>query len=73
MVKSMTSKSIKVYQETTEWTDSNAGNHVYIFNERVTGRSATAIAYIPAGTDQVKKFRTPLKLDLKGRTFKELT
>ena len=67
------SKSIKVYQETTEWTDSNAGNHVYIFNERVTGRSATAIAYIPAGSDRVQKFRTPLKLDLKGRTFKELT
>ena len=67
------SKSIKVYQETTEWTDSNAGNHVYIFKERVAGRSATAIAYIPAGSDKVQKFRTPLKLDLKGRTFKELT
>ena len=67
------SKSIKVYQETTEWTDGNGANHVYIFNERVSGRSATAIAYIPAGSDRVQKFRTPLKLDLKGRTFKELT
>ena len=73
MVKSMTSKSIKVYQETTEWTDSNASNHVYIFNERVSGRSATAIAYIPAGTDRVQKFRTPLKLDLKDRKFEEIT
>lgn len=67
------SKSIKVYQETTEWTDSNAGNHVYIFKEKVSGRSATAVAYIPAGQTKVHKFRTPLKLDLKGRTFKELT
>jgi hypothetical protein len=67
------SKSIKVYQETTEWSDSSGANHIYIFNERVTGRSATAIAYIPAGSDRVQKFRTPLKLDLKGRTFKELT
>lgn len=67
------SKSIKVYQETTEWADSNGANHVYIFNERVVGRSATAIAYIPAGQTKVHKFKTPLKLDLKGRTFKELT
>lgn len=67
------SKSIKVYQETTEWSDSSGANHIYIFKERVTGRSATAIAYIPAGSDRVQKFRTPLKLDLKGRTFKELT
>ena len=67
------SKSIKVYQETTEWTDSNCANHIYIFKERVVGRSATAIAYIPAGQTKVHKFRTPLKLDLKGRTFKELT
>ena len=69
----MTSKSIKVYQETTEWTDSNAGNHVYIFNERVSGRSATAVAYIPRGQTKVHRFKTPLKLDLKGRTFEEIT
>jgi hypothetical protein len=67
------SKSIKIYQETTEWTDSNGANHVYIFNERPTGRSATAIAYIPAGQTKVHKFKTPLKLDLKGRKFEEIT
>ena len=67
------SKSIKVYQETTEWTDSNGANHVYIFNERVSGRSATAVAYIPAGQTKVHKFKTPLKLDLKGRKFEEIT
>jgi hypothetical protein len=67
------SKLIKVYQETTEWTDGSDANHVYIFNERTTGRTATAIAYIPRGQTKVHKFRTPLKLDLKGRTFKELT
>ena len=67
------SKLIKVYQETTEWSDSNGANHVYIFNERVTGRSATAIAYIPAGQTKVHKFRTPLKLDLKDRKFEEIT
>ncbi len=66
------SKSIKVYQETTEWTDSNGANHVYIFETKPVGRSATAIAYIPAGNTKVHKFRTPLKLDLKGRTFEEI-
>ena len=63
----------KVYQETTEWTDSNDANHIYIFNERVSGRSASAIAYIPRGQTKVHRFKTPLKLDLKGRTFKEIT
>jgi hypothetical protein len=66
------SKSIKVYQETTAFTDGEGGNHVYIFNERIAGRSATAIAYIPRGQTQVHRFRTPMKLDLKGRTFEEI-
>ena len=66
------SKSIKVYQETTQFTDGDGGNHVYIFNEKITGRSATAIAYIPRGQTKVHKFRTPMKLDLKGRTFEEI-
>ena len=69
----MTSKSIKVYQETTQWTDSNGANHIYVFNERVSGRSATAIAYIPAGSKIVQRFKKPINLDLKGRTFVELT
>lgn len=66
------SKLIKVYQETTQFTDGEGGNHVYIFNERIVGRSATAIAYIPRGQTKVHKFRTPMKLDLKGRTFEEI-
>ena len=66
------SKLIKVYQETTEWTDSNGANHVYIFNEKVSGRSATAIAYIPRGSTKVHKFKKPYTLDLKGRTFEEI-
>ena len=73
MVKSMTSKLIKVYQETTNFTDGPNGNHIYIFNERVNGRSATAVAYIPRGQTKVHRFKTPLKLDLKGRTFEEIT
>jgi hypothetical protein len=63
---------IKVYQETTDFTDGHNGNHIYVFNERISGRSGTAIAYIPRGQTQVHKFKTPMKLDLKGRTFEEI-
>jgi hypothetical protein len=73
MVKSMTSKLIKVYQEVTKFTDGEGGNHIYIFNEKISGRSATAVAYIPRGQTKVHKFRTPLKLDLKDRKFEEIT
>jgi hypothetical protein len=61
-----------VLQETTNWSDSNGANHIYIFKSKPEGRSATAVAYLPQGTDRVIKFRTPLKLDLKGRTFSKV-
>ena len=61
-----------ILQETTVWTDSQAGNHIYVFKSKPEGRSATAVAYLPQGTDRVIKFRTPLKLDLKGRTFQKV-
>ena len=68
----MTSKLIKVMQETTEWYDGGS-NHTYIFKDKPTGRSAKAIAYIPAGSKIVQRFKKPIDLDLKGRTFVELT
>jgi hypothetical protein len=61
-----------IYQETTQWADSSNANHVYVFKEKIKGRSATAVAYMPVGNTQVLQLRTPLKLDLKGRTFREL-
>ncbi len=59
-----------IMQETTQWTDSNGGNHIYIFKKKPEGRGAEAVAYLPQGTDRVIKFRKPMKLDLKGRTFR---
>jgi hypothetical protein len=47
-------------------------NHIYVFNEQPTGRSATVTAYVPAGKTEVVKLHTPLKLDLKGRNFAKL-
>lgn len=68
----MTSKLTKIMLETTVWTDGGA-NHVYIFKEKPSGRSGRAIAYVPAGSKVVQRFKKPLDLDLKGRTFIELT
>ena len=59
-----------ILQETTEFTDGQGGNHIYVFKKKPEGRSATAVAYLPRGTDRVIKFRNPIKLDLKGRTFR---
>lgn len=60
-----------IYQETTEW-DMDMPNHVYIFKDRLAGRTAKAIAYVRAGTNQVQKFKQPMVLDLKDRSFVEL-
>jgi hypothetical protein len=68
----MTSKLTKIMLETTEWADGGA-NHVYVFADKPTGRSARAIAYVPAGSKVLQRFKKPLDLDLRGRTFVELT
>ena len=56
-----------ILQETTRW---DAPNHIYIFNAKPGERSASAIAYVPVGSSRVFKFKKPITLDLKGRTFK---
>ena len=60
-----------IYQETTQWAE-NCPNHVYVFDAKPTGRTATCVAYVPHGQSKVQKLKTPLKLDLKGRTFAPL-
>ena len=59
-----------ILQETTQFTDGQGGNHIYVFKKKPEGRSAEAVAYLPRGTDKVVKFRKLMKLDLKGRTFR---
>jgi len=64
---------MKIMQETTQWTDSTDANHIYIFDEfKGNERTAKAIAYVPWGTGPVQKFRKPMVLDLKGRTFQKV-
>ena len=61
-----------IYLETTEWPEGTATNNVYVFDKKPEGRTATCVAYVPQGQTQVQILRTPLVLDLRGRTFKEL-
>jgi hypothetical protein len=58
-----------VYQETTVWPEGDNANHIYVLKAKPTGRTVEAVAYVPRGSDRVQKFRKPLVLDLKGRTF----
>ena len=60
-----------IYQETTEWTDGTR-NGVYIFDAKPQGRTAKCVAFLPHGETKVKIFKSPLVLDLKGRTFQEV-
>jgi hypothetical protein len=61
-----------IYLETTEWPESTATNNVYVFDKKPEGRTAKCVAYVPQGQTKVQILRTPLVLDLRGRTFKEL-
>ena len=62
-----------IYQETTKWKTDFQPNHVYVFRERLSGRSAKAVAYVRQGNNKVEKFSKPLQIDLKDRTFELLT
>ena len=57
-----------IYQETTEWSMA-VPNHIYIFKDKPVGRSAKAVGYVQQGTSKVQKFKQPMVLDLKGRSF----
>jgi len=58
-----------IYQETTKWAEGESGNHIYVFVDKPSGRTAKAIGYVRRGTDKVFRFSSPLTLDLRGRTF----
>lgn len=65
---------MKIMQETTVWENAPSdNNHIYVFAKYdPRDRMAEVIAYVPFGTEPVQKFKKPLKIDLKGRTFKQV-
>ena len=62
-----------IYLETTEWQEPTQANHVYVFLEKPKNRTAKCMGYVRAGTKELFRFKTPYTLDLKGRTFEDLT
>ena len=61
---------MKVMQETTQWEGAQSPNHIYVFDKFTgTERTVRAIAYSAFGTGPVQRFKKPLVLDLKGRSF----
>jgi hypothetical protein len=62
---------MKIMLETTQWEGPTGPNHIYIFEQfKGNERTAKAFAYVPFGTGPVQRFKKPMVLDLKGRTFR---
>ena len=56
---------MKLVMETTVFSDSKMPNHSYMLND-----AGIAIGYRKFSAGEVVRFRTPLRLDIRGRTFK---
>jgi len=59
---------MKFYQETTDWGDAKALNHIYYLNEDKT----RMVGYIKHGTTELFKFKNPITIEVRGRKFVEL-
>ena len=57
---------MKFFQETTKWSTNDTPNHIYLFSDD----KSKAFGYVKAGTKDVIKFKSPIRFDLRGRTFK---
>lgn len=56
---------MKLVQETTVFTDAKMPNHSYLLDD-----AGIAIGMRKFSAGEVVRFRTPLRLDIRGRTFK---
>ena len=56
---------LKFLQETTVWPNKTP-NHVYVLTDDKT----KMVGYVPAGKNRVFTFKAPIRIDLRGRTFK---
>ena len=58
---------MKVLQETTAW-EGRTPNHIYITDDS----KSKMFAYVRAGTNSVFRFSAPMRIDTRGRKFKEI-
>lgn len=56
---------MQVLYETTEWSDGTDANHVYFMNDS----KEKMYAYVTRGSMDVFKFKRPIRIDTRGRTF----
>jgi len=58
---------MKFYQETTQWAEP-FGNGIYLLDDAKT----KMYAYIRPGSTEIKRFKTAIRIDTRGRQFKVL-
>lgn len=59
---------MKWFAETTEWSGTVAPNHTYLMDD---GKSKM-FAYIKFGEGDPFRFKNPIRIDIRGRKFKEV-
>jgi hypothetical protein len=56
---------MKYFQEVTEWPDSGDINHIYYLSDD----KSQMVGYIKSGTDELFKFKNPIRISTRGRKF----
>ena len=58
-------------KETTKW-DVKVSNGTYVFEKKFSGNTGMAIGFIPYNTKKMTRFKKPMNIETKGRTFVEV-
>ena len=56
---------MQILYETTKWSDGSDANHVYFMNDS----KEKMYAYVTRGSMDVFKFKSPIRINTRGRTF----
>ena len=59
---------MKTLLETTEWADGNNINHVYFMDDS----KSKMFAYVKFGAGKPIRFKNPIRIDTRGRKFKDV-
>ena len=59
---------MKTLLETTEWADGANINHVYFMDDS----KSKMFAYVKFGTGTPIRFKNPIRIDIRGRKFKDV-
>ena len=59
---------MKTLLEITQWADGNNVNHVYFMDDS----KSKMFAYVKFGTGDPIRFKKPIRIDIRGRKFKDV-